>query len=355
MRIAFFVDAGAQIGTGHLTRCLNLANYCSKLGHEIAFYLFSENTLFLEQISKKGFDAFFHKVRFEKHGNKVVKLDSFDEKTSQKMMLDFVLSFTPTICLADSYFLNQYWVQFFKKYVKKIGFIDDQADRKLCGDFLLDQNLDACWEKYKDLIDNNTVAMFGPEYAIMAPEFSELRNKSITRKLSSKIDRLFINFGGSDPENFTEKTIRAIIKCDKLKRLKLTIVCGRAYRFEKSLRNFLRYSDFEYECLFNVSNMADLMAKSSIAIGGGGTTALERCCMGLPTLQFIMAENQRQGTLALAEANAVKKVSNFDEVNKIFGEINQSEYINMVLSACRLVDGSGAHRVIKNLEAIVDN
>ena len=246
-------------------------------------------------------------MRFEKHGANVVKLDSFDEKTSQKMMLDFVLSFTPTICLADSYFLNQYWVQFFKKYVKKIGFIDDQADRKLCGDFLLDQNLDACWEKYKDLIDNNTVAMFGPEYAIMAPEFSELRNKSITRKLSSKIDRLFINFGGSDPENFTEKTIRAIIKCDKLKRLKLTIVCGRAYRFEKSLRNFLRYSDLEYECFFNVSNMAELMAESSIAIGGGGTTALGRCCMGLPTLQFIMAENQRQGTLSLAEANAVKK------------------------------------------------
>ena len=355
MKIAFFVDAGAQIGTGHLSRCLNLANYCSKLGHEIAFYLCSENMLFLEQISKKGFYAFFHKVRFEKLGNKVIKYDSFDEKTSQKMMLDFVLSFTPKICLADSYFLNQDWVQFFKKYVNTIGFIDDQADRKLCCDFLLDQNLDACWEKYKDLIEDNTVAMFGPEYAIMAPEFSELRNKSITRKLSSKIDRVFINFGGSDPENFTEKTLRAIIKHDKLKRLKLTIVCGRAYRFEKSLRNFLRDSDFEYECLFNVNNMADLMAKSSIAIGGGGTTALERCCMGLPTLQFIMAENQRQGTLALAEANAVKKVSTFDEVNKIFGEINQDEYKNMVLSACRLVDGNGGHRVIKKLRDIVDS
>ncbi len=355
MRIAFFVDTGAQIGTGHLIRCLTLAEYCIKLQHQVAFYLYSDNVLFIEQIKKKGFCVYFHKVSYKKQGVKVVKSDSYREKISQKMMLDFILNFAPTICLADSYFLDQDWAKFVKKYVKKVGFIDDLGDRKLCGDFLLDQNLDACWRKYKGLTEENTLTMFGTEYAIISPKFRKLRDKSIKRKLTGKIDQLFISFGGSDTENFTEKTLRALIEYEKITRLKLTIVCGSAYRFQKSLTKFLKDSELEYECHWNANNMAELMAESSIAIGGGGTTSLERCCMGLPTLQFIMAENQRQGTLALVGANAVKNVTNFHEVQKIFYKINESEYKNMVLSAFQLVDGNGAYRVIKKLEAIVDN
>lgn len=355
MRIAFFVDAGAEIGTGHLFRCLTLANYCIELGHPVAFYLYSDNIVFSNQIKKRGFDVFIHKVRFEKLGVKVVKYDEFNEKTSQKMLLEFIQTFAPTICLADSYFLDKNWSQFVKRYVKKAGFLDDLGDRKLCGDFLIDQNLDACWEKYNGLIHEHTVTMFGTEYAIVASEFSKLRSASIDRKLAGKIDSLFINFGGSDPENFTEKTLKSIIKFDELRGLKLTIVCGAAYRFQKGLISFLRYSDLNYECIWNSNNMAELMAENSMAIGGGGTTALERCCMGLPTLQFIMAENQRQGTYALSEANAVKLVSNFDTVNRLYSDINRSEYKNMVLSASQLVDGNGGYRVIKKLRDIVDS
>ncbi|WP_222115807.1 hypothetical protein [Chromobacterium vaccinii] len=69
--------------------------------------------------------------------------------------------------------------------------------------------------------------------------------------------------------------------------------------------------------LVGVSNMAELIADHDLAIGAAGGSAWERCCLGLPCLLFIQAENQRQGTEALQAAGAAYILSNYSDIPNV--------------------------------------
>jgi UDP-2,4-diacetamido-2,4,6-trideoxy-beta-L-altropyranose hydrolase len=47
------------------------------------------------------------------------------------------------------------------------------------------------------------------------------------------------------------------------------------------------------------SRMAKLIMSADLAIGACGSSTWERCCLGLPTLVLVLADNQRQGAAAL--------------------------------------------------------
>ncbi|MFP3733021.1 glycosyltransferase, partial [Bacillus sp. SIMBA_006] len=58
------------------------------------------------------------------------------------------------------------------------------------------------------------------------------------------------------------------------------------------------------EVVVSVSDMARRMAEADLAIGAAGSTSWERCCLGLPTLMLILAENQEGIARALDAAGA---------------------------------------------------
>src|SRR5699024_10550121 len=66
---------------------------------------------------------------------------------------------------------------------------------------------------------------------------------------------------------------------------------------------------WETQVKSGVNNMAELMANSDLAIGAAGSTSWERCCLGLPTVMLVLAENQQQIALNLQNANAVYAIN----------------------------------------------
>ena len=55
------------------------------------------------------------------------------------------------------------------------------------------------------------------------------------------------------------------------------------------------------------------MLDADLAIGAGGSSSWERCCLGLPTLLYVLAENQRKIAESLEKLGAVKIVNNLKE------------------------------------------
>jgi UDP-2,4-diacetamido-2,4,6-trideoxy-beta-L-altropyranose hydrolase len=54
----------------------------------------------------------------------------------------------------------------------------------------------------------------------------------------------------------------------------------------------------------DVDDMASLVAKADLAVGAGGVSALERCCLGVPSVVLVVAENQRGNVEGLVRAGA---------------------------------------------------
>jgi UDP-2,4-diacetamido-2,4,6-trideoxy-beta-L-altropyranose hydrolase len=96
-----------------------------------------------------------------------------------------------------------------------------------------------------------------------------------------------------------------------------------------------------------VNNMARLMVDSDLAIGAAGSTSWERCCLGLPTIQLILAGNQKEAAAALTELGAVVSVSSVLDLSVKLPELMQQFQSNGELSASlfecssKVCDGRG--------------
>jgi RimJ/RimL family protein N-acetyltransferase len=93
--------------------------------------------------------------------------------------------------------------------------------------------------------------------------------------------------------------------------------------------------------------MARLMRDADLSIGAGGTTSWERCCLGLPSIALILAENQRASATALTEAGAVIAVEQVEDVGPVLRKLlEQPDRLSqMSAAAFAITDGRGAERV----------
>ena len=94
--------------------------------------------------------------------------------------------------------------------------------------------------------------------------------------------------------------------------------------------------------------MAEIMANSDIAIGAAGTTRWERCCLGLPTIQLVLAENQKFLAERLSKINASLIVN---ETNSLESLINEAPkwMQDVSVSSAKITDGTGTFKVARQI------
>jgi UDP-2,4-diacetamido-2,4,6-trideoxy-beta-L-altropyranose hydrolase len=98
------------------------------------------------------------------------------------------------------------------------------------------------------------------------------------------------------------------------------------------------------EVIIDANNMSNLMLHADLAIGAGGSSSWERCCLGLPSLVYVLAENQRPIAQNLEQLGAVKMVDNLvDNLNNILNEFSIWQYMSM--KAQSICDGRGVKRI----------
>ncbi len=228
--------------------------------------------------------------------------------------------------------------------------IDDLADRSHDCDLLLDQNLGREVGSYSQLVPPKCTVLVGPHYALLRPEFARLRHDSLRRRASPQLNHILISMGGVDQADATSKVLEALRDCRLPAELRITVVMGPHAPWLERVQLLAKQLPQPIEVIVNVENMAQLMVACDLGIGAAGSTSWERCCLGLPSVLVLLADNQRTGAKALEQRGGAKLIDNIDFIPHVLGsilrELTATDALSLLAkNSCVVTDGQGAFRV----------
>ena len=359
MTIAFRTDASLQIGTGHVVRCLTLADALQADGAQCHFICREHPGNLIAQIRQRGFAVsvlpaatkalITDEQDVETHSNYAAWLGA-EWATDAAQTKAGVGATAVDWLIVDHYALDARWEQILRPLCRKLMVIDDLADRPHDCDLLLDQNLGRDVGDYSQLVPEGCIVLAGPHYALLRPEFAALRDESLRRRATPQLKHLLITMGGVDQADATGKVLEALQDCPLPADLRITVVMGPHAPWLERVQLLAKLMPEPTEVKVNVNNMAQLMADSDLAIGAAGSTSWERCCVGLPTLIVVLAENQRNGATALEQSGSVKLLDSVDAIphalRSILGLLVTTDALSQLSQkSCLVTDGQGAGRV----------
>ena len=359
MQVVFRADASLEIGTGHVMRCLTLADGLRSQGAECIFICRSHDGHLSDLINQRGYAVRLlginHPFVAESDVSHAAWLGA-DWETDARETAQALVDLTANWLIVDHYALDSRWERYLHNYCQKLMVIDDLADRLHDCDFLLDQNLGHTADDYLNLVPTSALLWVGPQYALLRPEFSQLRPASLLRRNNAELQHLLITMGGVDKDNVTGLVLNALKSCPLPADLKITVVMGPHAPWLDDVSSLASTMPYSSEVLVGVNDMATLMKNSDLAIGAAGSTSWERCCLGLPAIQLVLANNQKEVAKNLEESGAVIAIdSRFDlieQLSKIFKKINQMTLKNLSARAASVCDGSAVPAICSKLNEL---
>lgn len=338
--VIFRADSSLEIGTGHVMRCLTLADTLREHGVASTFVCRSDAGHLIERVRLRGHAALPLGTSFD------VGCEE-DARRTLAALEDNPASWV----VVDHYTLDARWERAVRG-TRKVMVIDDLANREHDCELLLDQNLGRTLRDYDGLVPATTRILAGPEFALLRPEFAQLRPYSLSRRKSgSAIGRVLVTMGGIDQHNMTGTVLEALSEWHPSCPFSVVAVLGPSAPWIDSVKALAGRLPFETEVVVDAQNMAKLMADADVAIGAAGSTAWERCCLGLPTITLVLAENQRGGAEALAAAGAIIQLTSTGstltvELRANLGRIARGDRLcEMSAAAAQITDGTGCARV----------
>lgn len=362
--IAFRVDASLEIGTGHVMRCLTLADALRERGARCIFVCRPHRGHLLALVAQRGHHPLaLPELRVDEapsqdgtaHAHWLGTDWAADAHETQQALATHLGRKPVDWLVVDHYALDACWEEILALYAKRIMAIDDLADRSHACDVLMDQNLGRSTQDYDGLLKGNPTTLIGPKYALLRPEFAALRAQSLARRQSNpRLSRLLITMGGVDKDNATSQVLAALQSCNLPSNLRITVVMGPHAPWLKQVQEQAGQMPWHTEVLVGVNNIAQIMSSSDLAIGAAGGTAWERCTLGLFTILLVLAKNQLPGALALQEAGAALVMETRQEIVGFMALTQTTKFakerlIKLSVAAAAVVDGEGCQRTVKFL------
>lgn len=311
-KAVFRCDASRDIGSGHVYRCMSLADELQKNGWNIAFAAAPESASIVPALKEK----------FALHGP--------DYKNACDLLV------------VDHYGLDATYERTARGWAKRIAVIDDLADRAHECDILIDTTYGRRNEDYKKLAPENCTLLCGADYAMLRPQFAALREESLKRRTKiSSPPRVLISLGSTNIGNATGKVLAALESYPGPLNLDVVMGSGAAH-----------LDEIKVPVHIDTPDMAGLMARTDIAIGAGGTTSWERCCLGLPTILIELADNQSLIAQQLHMAGAVINIGLLADLTpeKIHAALDDilapAKHKAMTQAASMICDGRGTSRIV---------
>ena len=331
----FRADASAGIGGGHIMRCLALADELMLAGWSGSFACRDGTAETVAALDRSDYPI--HPV----DGGPREEAAALRARWPQGCRL----------LVVDSYAHDAAFETACRGWANTILAIDDVNDRAHDCDALLNQNLGWAPVDYAALLPATASLFLGPDYALLRPQFAEIRRTSIAaRSANSGLRRILVVMGNFDPDNATETALRGIEESGL--NVEIDVVLGATAPHIQAVQARIAVMAPVVRLHLSVTDMAALMAASDLAIGAGGSTSWERCALGLPTLLMVLADNQHRIATELVDAGAALSLGLHQTVTP--GAIAASLKLlamqparlrQMSECAAAICDGEGARRL----------
>ena len=324
-------DMNEQIATGHIMRCLSIADALRGLGEPVRFILADEQAVSL--LKQRGYDAIVLHTQW----------NCMEEELS--VLSQVIRNEHIDKLLIDSYQVTQRYLAELSKlvttfYIDDLNLFEYPVDAVIC--------YANYWKKFQYKInDKRATYLLGMKYVPLKQAFWNCEAKII----SEKADNLLILTGGSDPFNVTEQILDSI---DTYQFQTIDVICG---IYNTNYNKFVKKYENNKNIKFHqaVNNIEEYMNNADIAISAGGTTLYELCAIGTPAISFSFADNQLDNVRQFQEDGLIDYAGDA-RMDDIAGTINQylTRYRNdfelrkeKSEKMQKMVDGKGAERIAR--------
>ncbi|MDA1001020.1 MAG: UDP-2,4-diacetamido-2,4,6-trideoxy-beta-L-altropyranose hydrolase [bacterium] len=329
-------DGGGRFGLGHVMRGLAVAEALRERGWDVGFVMARHPSCPSGAVQSRGFEVLLESPDVLEGGWR-------PEGEADLLWI-------------DHHETSLEWMRQSRLWSRTIGVIDDLAERALECDLVVCPVPPEGAEAHYRKMAPAARLLLGPAYAPMAPGFS-LRKGSCARTAEAIPRRVVVTFGGADRKNQTCKALEAL--AGLAGPLEVTVVVGEVNPHLREVKAAAAKLPHTARVFVDVGDMAALLADQQLAIGAAGDSALERCCLGLPAVVVVCAENQQFVAEWLRRERAAEVLGPWQEVTS--GDIARavdslrsepSALAAMAVRASGLVDGLGAVRIAEALEKI---
>jgi UDP-2,4-diacetamido-2,4,6-trideoxy-beta-L-altropyranose hydrolase len=342
--VLFRADAGPQVGSGHVIRCLALADALARRGIR---------STFATRLATGGLAS-----RIDDAGHELLPLPPLEHHASagtgrevppaaqreELAVLREHLAGRVSVLVVDHYGLDADYERSVRPLADRLVAIDDLADRPHDVDLLLDAN----WygpgtdRRYDGVVPPGTRLLLGPRYAPLQAPYARLRLER--RPAVHPPRRVLVSFGGTDPTGETDKALDALTD-PAFAALEVDVVVGAAERVGERTRSLVAARPRTHLHVA-LPTLAPLLAAADLAVGAGGAATWERVCARLPAIVTTTSDDQSGVTRALADAGATVWAGlGVDTTVERYRDLLAAALRTRVPVPPPIVDGEGAHRV----------
>jgi len=339
-------DATKEMGTGHIMRCIALAQAWQDMGGTVVFVSDCRSEFIKQRIIEECFELVKIEQPYPHPGDIETLLNCVSNVNEKKDIL------SQTWVILDGYHFDAAYQKSIQEAGYRLMVIDDYVHLDhYYADIILNQNISAIDYTYH--FDNNAIKLLGADYAMLRREFIQYKNQ--IHGTSKDIKKILVTLGGADPDNITVKVIRALKRLND-SALNAKVIVGPANPNLDELNKEVADVFFKCEIVYAVSDMPGLMAWADLAISAAGSTCWELCYMGVPSLVVVAAENQRKIAFELDKCGAAISLGWHETLTdekiylKIKEVISYSDVLKETAKKCRsIINGNGVHKIISKL------
>lgn len=340
--IFFRVDSNKIVASGHVMRCLSIADECRACGIDCKFLIADKNPI--QMIEQAGF---LYEVLNSKWNNleqEIHKVKDILKKTENSMLV------------IDTYYVTAHYIESLLP-VAKVCYLGSKKENLGALSLLINYSTDIDYTFYSQTYDSKTKLLLGPSYAPLRKEFYQ-----VDHILTTEMKHILLTTGNTDPQNMIGMVLEELRSLSFFDELIIDVVVGNMFQNSDILFNDFNEENIRFHQ--NVVSMSDLMKNSDLAISANGTTVYELVASHVPAITFAMVCEQEASAEALDKLGAVtycgpSYVNREICIRKIVDKIKQY-YIYPDIRilkekrASQIIGGNGCRKIVEEFKLIMD-
>ena len=319
LKVIIVTEGGKIGGLGHIQRCLAISQAFEEKRIKSTFIVNGDTSI--------------------KRALKGKNYQIYNWLKRKKVFFELVKKFD--IAIIDSYLGDINFYQKLSELVKVPVYLDDNRRLDYPRGVVVNGGIHAKNIRYPK--KKNIRYLLGNRYAPLRKLFWEAG----VRKIKQKIKSVMVTTGGNDPQNVMPK-IAQFLKVH-YPALKKNIIIGNAFQ---NIDQIKKEVDLKTGLIYfpDAKKMKEVMVHSDIAISSGGQTLFELARVGVPTIAFRQAENQKLNLETWDKEGFIEYAGDYTHLEK---KLSQSldrlslkkDRGKRMRAGMKLVDGQGARRI----------